>query len=65
MPTVKIQGMSCGHCVASVTEALGKIPGVSEVVVNLEKGEASYAATPAVSDEAVKKAIRDIGFTPE
>jgi copper chaperone CopZ len=57
--------MSCGHCVASVTEALGKIPGVSEVVVNLEKGEASYAAAPAVSDEAVKKAIRDIGFTPE
>jgi len=65
MPTVKIKGMSCGHCVASVTEALGKIPGVSEVVVNLEKGEASYAATPAVSPKAVKKAIRDVGFTPE
>lgn len=65
MPVVKIQGMSCGHCVASVTEALKKIPGLSEVEVDLEKGEASYAAAPEVSSADVKKAIRDIGFTPE
>jgi len=65
MPTLKIKGMSCGHCVASVTAALKKIPGVGDVAVSLEKGEASFAATPEVSLDAVKKAIRDIGFTPE
>jgi copper chaperone len=65
MPTVKIKGMSCGHCVASVTAALEKIPGVSEVAVSLEKGEASYTATPDVSAEAVATAIRAIGFTAE
>ncbi len=42
MTTVKIKGMRCGHCVASVTKALSDIDGVVNVQVNLEKGEATY-----------------------
>jgi len=65
MPTVKIKGMRCGHCVGSVTEALKKLAGIGEVTVNLEKGEATYTTTANVSPEEVKKAISAIGFEAE
>ena len=60
MPTIKIKGMSCRHCVKSVTEALKKIDGVSDVNVNLEKGEASYEGD--VDIKTMKKTIAEIGF---
>jgi len=60
MATVKIKGMSCQHCVGSVKKALESLPGISEVEVNLEKGEAYYQGdTPT---EEVKKTISSIGF---
>lgn len=60
MATVKIKGMSCQHCVASTTKALESITGISNVSVNLEKGEASYDGD--VSRETIKDAITKIGF---
>lgn len=62
MPIIKIKGMSCGHCVASVTEALNNIEGISDVQVELEKGEATYQEANPVSPETVKDAISKIGF---
>ena len=35
-----ITGMTCDHCVRSVTNALKEVPGVAEVTVSLEKNEA-------------------------
>lgn len=60
MATVKIKGMSCQHCVGSTKEALEKIPGIQNVVVDLDKGEAIYEGE--VSAEDVKQAITAIGF---
>lgn len=60
MTTVKIKGMSCGHCVNSTKEALEKIPGVSDVKVDLEKGEATFQGE--VDSKIVKEAITKIGF---
>ena len=60
MATVKIKGMSCQHCVASVTKALSELPGVSNVKVDLAKGEANYDGEIAI--ETVKTAISRIGF---
>lgn len=62
MPTIKIKGMSCQHCVASVTEALSEISGISDAKVNLEAGEAMYNEAAPVNGEIIKKAIKDIGF---
>ena len=42
MNTVKIKGMSCQHCVASTTNALEALHGISDVQVDLDKGEARY-----------------------
>ncbi|MCF8056118.1 MAG: heavy-metal-associated domain-containing protein [Desulfocapsa sp.] len=60
MTTVSIKGMSCPHCVASVTKALEEIAGISNVVVDLAKNEASYEGD--VGAEVVKEAITKIGF---
>lgn len=62
MPTITITGMRCGHCVGAVTEALNKIPGVSNASVNLEKNQATYDASPEVRPETIRDAIKAIGF---
>ncbi len=60
MATVNIKGMSCQHCVNSTKEALEKLPGVKDVEVNLEKGEAVYSGD--IDLKLVKEAIEKIGF---
>jgi copper chaperone CopZ len=60
MATVKIKGMSCQHCVASTTKALESIDGIRNVVVNLERGEASYDGDVPI--KTIKDAITKIGF---
>lgn len=60
MDTVKIKGMSCRHCVGSTRKALEKIPGISNVTVDLEKGEACFDGDIEMSK--VKEAITRIGF---
>ena len=60
MASIKIKGMSCQHCVASTTKALEGLPGISDVQVDLENGEARYEGE--VDQRAVKEAIEKIGF---
>jgi len=62
MPTIKVKGMNCQHCVASVTKALAEIEGIFDVQVNLEKGEATYNEKSPVSEQTIKDAISRIGF---
>lgn len=60
--TVKIKGMSCSHCVMAVSKALNEIPGVSNVDVNLEKGEATYDRDASVSPELIRERIEKAGY---
>jgi len=60
MATVKIKGMKCQHCVNSTFKALDELEGVSNVKVDLDKGEATFDGE--VPLELVKKAIAGIGF---
>ena len=59
---IKVKGMSCQHCVASVTKALSEIEGIADVQVNLEKGEATFTENNPVSENTIKDAITKIGF---
>ncbi|MCK6094996.1 heavy-metal-associated domain-containing protein [Micrococcus sp. 2A] len=62
---LKITGMTCGHCVASVTEELGELPGVTAVDVDLVKGGASTATVTSESDldpAAVRAAVEEAGY---
>jgi copper chaperone len=63
MDTLKIKGMSCQHCVGAVKKALEKIPGLSQVAVNLEAGEVTFANN-GVERQQVRAAISKIGFEP-
>ena len=60
MTTVKISGMKCQHCVNSTRQALEALAGVSNVSIDLDKGEASFEGD--VSVETVKEAVAKIGF---
>lgn len=62
MPSVKVKGMTCNHCVMSVTKAVSSIAGTSNVKVDLLSGQASWDETAPVDVAAVKKAIEKIGF---
>lgn len=65
MSEVKVKGMSCQHCVKSVTDALNGLDGVTNVAVDLTSGLAEYDEEKPVSVDAVKEAIRKIGFDVE
>lgn len=61
---IKVQGMSCEHCVMHVTEALKEVPGVTDVVVSLKDGTATVDVNAPVTNEALAAAITDVGYTP-
>lgn len=61
MLKLKIEGMTCGHCVKAVTDALAKVPGVEKVVeVDLARKEAVVAGQPR--PEQLVRAIEEAGY---
>ena len=60
---IKIDGMSCQHCVKTVTDVMMGIDGVSQVKVNLKKGEARLKFERDLLDlELLETAIVTAGF---
>lgn len=60
MKKIIINGMSCGHCVNHVKEALMEIQGVEEVKVDLETKTAEISGD--VADSVIKEAIEEVGY---
>jgi copper chaperone len=60
--TWTVRGMTCGHCVASVTEELEALPGVEQVVVTLESGEAVVTSAEPLDRAAVAAAVEEAGY---
>jgi copper chaperone len=60
---LKVEGMSCGHCVSSVEGSVGKIAGVSAVQVKLDAGEVSVEFDQQLTTlDRIKEAIEDQGY---
>ncbi len=60
---IKVTGMSCAGCRASVENALRRVAGVSAVSVSLEKGEAAVEFDEGkVSAERLKAAVEKAGY---
>ena len=62
---LSINGMTCGHCVASVTEELSEVPGVLNVEVILNSGTTSKATVVTnteLDDNALRDAVSEAGF---
>ena len=60
--TYAVAGMTCGHCVASVTEEVGELPGVSDVSVDLDSGRLTVTAEPPVGADQVRAAVEEAGY---
>jgi copper ion binding protein len=60
--TWTVTGMTCGHCVASVTEELQEVDGVQDVAVTLETGEVVVTSAEPLSREAVEAAVTEAGY---
>ena len=63
---LSVDGMTCGHCVMSVSEELREVPGVKNVEVILNSGTTSKVTvltdTP-LDDAALSDAVSEAGFT--
>lgn len=59
---MRIEGMSCGHCVRAVNDALSAVVGVEKVDVDLESGMARVEAAEGVSREQLAEAVREEGY---
>jgi copper chaperone len=57
-----VTGMTCGHCVASVTEEVQELPGVENVEVVLETGSLTLTTSRPVDDAAVSGAVEVAGY---
>lgn len=62
MTSIKIKGMTCGHCVMAATKALSGIEGIKDVKIDLETGVATYVEAKAVDPALVTAAIRKAGY---
>jgi len=60
--TYTVTGMTCGHCVASVSEEVQEIPGVQDVSVVLETGAVTVNSEQGVEDAAMKAAVEEAGY---
>ena len=60
--TWTVTGMTCGHCVASVTEELQEVGGVQDVAVTLETGEVVVTSAEPLTREAVEAAVTEAGY---
>jgi len=60
--TIKIQGMSCGHCEGKVNTELGKISGVTEVKAIAADGLAIITSTDALNPDEVSLAVSTAGY---
>ncbi len=60
---IYIEGMMCQHCAAHAKAALEALEGAQSVTVELENKRALLTASDHISEEAIKTAIKDAGYT--
>jgi copper chaperone CopZ len=60
--TYTVTGMTCSHCVASVSEEVRAIVGVTDVAVDLPTGAVTVTSSRPVDDAQVKAAVEEAGY---
>ncbi|MBB4943978.1 copper ion binding protein [Streptosporangium album] len=60
--TYTVKGMTCGHCVGSVTEEVGEVPGVVGVKVDLAAGLVTVDSDGPLDGAAVTAAVEEAGY---
>jgi copper ion binding protein len=60
--TYTVQGMTCGHCVSSVTEEVGEVAGVRQVDVDLATGRLTVVSDVEVPAADIRAAVEEAGY---
>jgi copper ion binding protein len=60
--TYTVQGMTCGHCVSSVTEEVGAVAGVQQVDVDLATGRLTVVSADEVPETDIRAAVEEAGY---
>ena len=60
--TYRVTGMTCGHCVRSVTQEVGALPGVTSVEVELATGEVTVQSDRPLTEEELVAALDEAGY---
>jgi len=60
--TYTVTGMTCEHCVASVTEEVSELDGVQAVEVDLPTGAVTVTSTDPLPEDAVRAAVEEAGY---
>jgi copper ion binding protein len=60
--TYTVAGMTCGHCVNSVSTEVGQLPGVTDVRVDLATGQVTVTSEQVLADDAVRAAVEEAGY---
>lgn len=60
--TFVVKGMTCGHCVGSVTDEVTKLPGVVDVQVELSTGEVTVESEAPLDMSDVDAAVDEAGY---
>lgn len=58
----QVSGMTCGHCVSSVTEEVSQIPTVRDVRVDLATGRVTVSSDSALDTADVTRAVTEAGY---
>lgn len=59
---IKVDGMSCEHCVKAITKAVSALTGVSHVAVDLNAKTVTVEHDPALPPDKIKAEIEDQGY---
>jgi copper chaperone len=60
--TYTVAGMTCGHCVRSVTEEVGALEGVTDVAVDLPTGALAVTSDRTLDEAQVRGAVEEAGY---
>ena len=59
---IKVSGMTCGHCVQSVTEEISAIAGVTDVKIDLESGDVTIKSESELNNADLVAAVKEAGY---
>lgn len=60
--TYTVTGMTCDHCVGSVRAEVARIPGVTDVKVDLSTGRVTVTSDEPVDVEAIRASVDEAGY---
>lgn len=60
--TYTVTGMTCGHCVGSVTSEVARIPGVTDVRVDLPTGQVTVTSEAPIDVETIRASVDEAGY---